>query len=82
MAEGLLSGQRLAMEAGLIETDANKQNAAAKDDRDAARIDPADTPQAVREYPDTLDKAAFGAASEGPPKVASPSDLASQWTAA
>ena len=45
-------------------------------------IDPEDAPRAVREYLDTLDEAAFGAASEVQPKFTSHSDPASQWTAA
>ncbi len=45
-------------------------------------IDPTDAPRAVREYLDTLDEAAFGAASEVQPKFTSHSDPASQWTAA
>ncbi len=80
--EGLVSGQRMAVDASLIEADANKQNSTPKDDWDAARIDPADAPRAVREYLDTLDEAAFGAASEVRPKFTSHSDPASQWTAA
>ena len=36
----------------------------------------------MREYLDTLDEAAFGAASEVQPKFTSHSDPASQWTAA
>ena len=82
IAEGLVSGQRMAIDASLIEADANKQNSTPKDDWDAARIDPADAPRAVREYLDTLDEAAFGAASEVQPKFTSHSDPASQWTAA
>jgi hypothetical protein len=80
--EGLVSGQRMAVDASLIEADANKQNSTPKDDWDAARIDPADAPRAVREYLETLDEAAFGAASEVQPKFTSHSDPASQWTAA
>ncbi|SDG44388.1 hypothetical protein SAMN04488117_1212 [Celeribacter baekdonensis] len=38
--------------------------------------------RAVREYLDTLDDAAFGAASDVQPKFTSHSDPASQWTAA
>jgi len=36
----------------------------------------------VREYLDTLDNAAFGAATEVPPKFSSHADPASQWTGA
>ena len=80
--EGLGSGQRMAVDAGLIEADANKQNSTPKDEWDAALVDPADAPRAVREYPDTLDEAAFGAATPVKPKFTSHSDPASQWTAA
>lgn len=80
--EGLVSGQRMAVDASLIEADANKQNSTPKDEWDVALVDPADAPRAVREYLDTLDKAAFGAASPVKPKFTSHSDPASQWTAA
>ena len=82
IAEGLVSGQRMAIDASLIEADANKQNSTPQEDWDATHIDPTDAPRAVREYLDTLDKAAFGAASEVQPKFTSHSDPASQWTAA
>ena len=80
--EGLVSGQRMAIDASLIEADANKQNSNPKEEWDAAGIDPANAPRAVREYLDTLDEAALGAASEVQPKFTSHSDPASQWTAA
>ncbi|GAA6202805.1 hypothetical protein NBRC116599_40310 [Aquicoccus sp. SU-CL01552] len=80
--EGLVSGQRMAIDASLIEADANKQNSTPKEDWNAGEINPADAPRAVREYLDTLDEAAFGAASEVQPKFTSHSDPASQWTAA
>ncbi len=57
----------MALDASLIETDANKQNSTSKDDWNAARIDQADAPRAFREYLDTLDEAAIGAASEVQP---------------
>ena len=82
IAEGLVSGQRMAVDARLIEADANKQNSTPKEEWDASQIDPDDAPRAVREYLDTLDEAAFGAASEVQPKFTSHSDPASQWTAA
>jgi transposase len=82
IAEGLVSGQCMAVDASLIEADANKQNSTPKEDWDVSQIDPADAPRAVREYLDTLDEAAFGAASEVQPKFTSHSDAASQWTAA
>src|SRR6056297_1631322 len=64
IADGLVSGQRLAADASLIEADANKQNSTPKGDWDRSAIDPTDAPRAVREYLDMLDDAAFGAASE------------------
>ncbi|RYH02428.1 IS1182 family transposase [Salipiger sp. IMCC34102] len=79
---GLVSGQRMAIDASLIEADANRQNSTPKEDWDASTIDVADASRAVREYLDTLDEAAFGAASEVQPKFTSHSDPASQWTAA
>ncbi len=82
IAEGLVSGQRMAVDASLIEADANRQFSASKEEWDINRIDVAAAPRAVREYLDTLDEAAFGAASEVQPKFTSFSDPASQWTAA
>jgi hypothetical protein len=82
IADGLVSGQRLAADASLIEADANKQNSTPKEDWDRSAIDPNDAPRAVKEYLDVLDDAAFGAASEVEPKFTSHSDPASQWTAA
>ncbi|CUH51169.1 IS1182 family transposase [Shimia marina] len=80
--EGLASGQRMAVDASLIEADANKQNSTPKEEWDASTVDPVDAPRAVREYLETLDEAAFGAASEVQPKFTPHSDPASQWTAA
>jgi transposase len=68
--EGLVSGERMAVDASLIGADANKQNSTPKEEWDWGQIDPADAPRAVREYLDTLDEAAFGAASEVQPKAA------------
>lgn len=82
LAEGLASGQRLAADASIIQADANRQNATPKSDWQADRIDPADAPRAVREYLETLDDAAFGAASPVDPKFTSQSDPAAQWTGA
>lgn len=64
IANGLVSGQRFAADASLIEADANKQNSTPKGDWDHRTIDPNDAPQAVKEYLGVLDDAAFGAASE------------------
>jgi hypothetical protein len=82
IAEGLVSGERKAIDASLIEADANKQYSAAKGEWDPARIDAETAPRAVKDYLKVLDVAAFGAASEVQPKFTSFSDPASQWTAA
>ncbi|MEP3303636.1 MAG: IS1182 family transposase, partial [Roseibium sp.] len=80
--EGLASGQRLAADASLIQADANRQNSTPQADWKPDRIDPSDAPRAVREYLETLDDEAFGAASAVEPKFTSHSDPASQWTGA
>ncbi len=78
ITDGLVSGQRFAADASLIEADANKQNSTPREDWDNGTIDPADAPRAVKEYLDVLDDAAFGAATEVEPKFTSHSDPASQ----
>ena len=81
MAEGLVEGAAFAVDASLIAADANKQRSAAgSDEVDWEAI--ARTRRSVREYLDTLDEAAWGAASETVPKFISRSDPAAQWTGA
>ena len=82
MAEGLVGGQTFATDASIIQADANKQYSAPKAEWETAQIDPTVVPRAVREYLETLDDAAFGAASEVTPKFTSFADPASQWTGA
>ena len=82
IAEGLVGGERFAVDASLIEADANKQRSTAREDWDPAAIDPDTAPRAVREYLAVLDDAAFGAASPVEPKFTSPADPAAQWTGA
>ena len=65
----------------LIAADANKQRSALGSEWKAADLGP-DACRAAREYLDTLDEAAFGAASEVTPKFISRSDPAAQWTGA
>lgn len=79
---GLASGERLAADASIIAADANRQNSTRREDWDPAAITPTDAPRAVREYLQTLDDAAFGAASPVDPKYTSHSDPAAQWTGA
>ena len=73
-----MSGQRLAVDASLIEADANKQYFASKKDWNLARIDAEATPRAVREYLDTFYEAAFGAPTLVEPKFTSYSNPAIQ----
>src|ERR1700722_7050066 len=81
MAEGLVEGTAFAVDASRIAAHANKQRSApGSDDVDWEAI--AGTRRSVREYLDTLDEAAWGAASETVPKFISKSDPAAQWTGA
>lgn len=81
MAEGLVGGESFAVDASLIQADANKQRSLPGDEWNLEDI-PAAAPQAVKEYLSTLDDSAFGAASPVVPKFVSPSDPAAQWTGA
>ena len=77
----LVGGEGFAVDASLIEADANRQRSTpGKGGR--KEIDPAVSRRAVKEYLATLDDAAFGAATEVEPKFVSPSDPAAQWTGA
>ena len=81
IAAGLVGGEGFAVDASLIQADANKHRsipggAWSKD------IDPEQARRAVREYLATLDDPAYGAASSVTPKFISPSDPAAQWTGA
>ncbi|MGA0530810.1 IS1182 family transposase [Hansschlegelia sp. KR7-227] len=81
MAEGLVGGDGFAVDASLIRADANRQRSAdGAEDVDWDVL--AATRRSVREYLDTLDEAAWGAASPTTPKFVSRSDPAAQWTGA
>lgn len=71
-----------AVDASLISADVQKQNSSNPDDWAAREIDPADAPRVVREYLDTLDDEAFGAATTAKPKCTAHADPASLWTVA
>jgi transposase len=81
LKEDLVSGEGFAVDASLIPADANKGRslAAAEWSPDVAR---AAGNRAAREYLETLDDAAFGAASPVQPKFVAKSDPAAQWTRA
>lgn len=79
--EGLVGGEGFAVDASLIQADANKQRSIPGNEWDPADL-PDDALRAVKDYFSTLDDAAFGAASEVVPKFISPSDPAAQWTGA
>jgi len=81
IAAGLVGGEGFAVDASLIQADANKHRSipGAEWNKD---IDPERARRAVKEYLTTLDDPAYGAASDVTPKFVSPSDPAAQWTGA
>jgi hypothetical protein len=81
IAAGLVGGEGFAVDASLIQADANKQRSIAGQDWRRDR-DPKRSSRAVKEYLATLNDTAWGAASDVVPKFVSPSDPAAQWTGA
>src|SRR6266481_4676305 len=81
IAAGMVGGEGFAVDASLIEADANKHRSipGAEWNKD---INPEQARRAVKEYLVTLDDPAYGAASDVTPKFISPSDPAAQWTGA
>src|SRR5215213_2066692 len=79
--EGLVGGECFAVDASLIQADANKQRSLPGSEW-IGEAHTAAAPRAVGEYLATLDEAAWGAATEVQPKFVSPSDPAAQWTGA
>jgi hypothetical protein len=77
----LVGGEGFAVDASLIEADANRQRSIPGVEW-KKQIDPMAASRAVKEYLSTLNDAAFGAATEVQPKFVSPSDPAAQWTGA
>lgn len=78
MAEGLVGGRGFAVDASLITADVQKQNSSNPEEWSMRDTDPATAPRAVREYLDTLDDEAFGAATTIKPKFTAHADPASQ----
>lgn len=81
IAEGLVGGEGFAVDASLIEADANRQRSIPGSDWNRKR-DPETASRSVREYLSTLDDATWGAATDVVPKFVSPSDPAAQWSGA
>jgi transposase len=81
IAADLVGGEGFAVDASLIQADANKQRSTPGSEWQKT-CDPETASRAVKEYLATLDDAAFGAASDVTPKFVSPSDPAAQWTGA
>lgn len=78
MAAGLVGGEGFAVDASLISADANR----AQGGTGAEGLPPEKRSRAIDEYLETLDDAAFGAATNVTPKFLSPSDPAARWTGA
>ena len=78
---GFVGGEGFAVDASLIEADANKCRSTPGAEWDTD-IDPATAKRAVKDYLANLDNEAYGAASDVVPKFVAPSDPAAQWTGA
>jgi transposase len=78
LAEGLVGGNSFGADASLIKADASRY---AKVDRADWSV-PETITRATQEYLDTLDDAAFGAATPVEPKAFSPADPAARYTGA
>jgi len=78
MREGLVGGEGFAVDASLIKADANRQRGVPGEEG----LPSDKTSRAITEYLAVLDDAAFGGATSVTPKLISPSDPASRWTAA
>ena len=76
-----MPGGGFAVDASLISTDANKARSIVAEDRSPEVAREAGN-RAAREYLETLDDAAFRAASPTQPKFVAKSDPAAQWTRA
>jgi transposase len=81
IAAGLVGREGFAVDASLIQADANKHRSIPGTEWNKD-IDPERVRRAVKEYLATLDDPAYGAASDVTPKFVSPSDPAAQWTGA
>jgi transposase len=82
IAAGLVGGEGFAVDASLIEADANRSRSVPGGEWNTKSINPEAASRAAKEYLATLEDAAYGAASSVTPKFVSPSDPAAQWTGA
>lgn len=78
IAEGLVGGEAFGVDASLIKADANREDGIEPKDWSSAEH----ASRATTEYLETLDDAAFGAATPVEPKYISPVDPAARWSAA
>lgn len=78
LKEGLVGGEAFGVDASLIKADANREDGIAPADWSPE----AHASRATTEYLETLDDAAFGAATPVEPKYVSPVEPAARWSAA
>lgn len=78
MTEGLVGGEGFAVDASLIEADANRQRGVTGSEWRT----PEAASRSVREYLAVLDQTVWGRATDVVPKFVSPADPAAQWTGA
>ena len=81
IAENLVGREGFAVDASLIQADANRARSV-KDKDWRKDIDPESASSATREYLEALDDAAYGTAKKVTPKFVSPADPAAHWTGA
>ena len=79
MAAGLVGGEGFAIDASVLEADASRYHGIAPDKIDLRKIE--NPSRAIRDYIAALDEAGELEPGRKPPKVISPSDPASAWTA-
>jgi transposase len=75
---GFVGGEGFAVDGSLIKADASRQ----KGVEGSSGLPPEATSRAIQEYLAVLDDAAFGVATDVPPKFISPADPAARWTGA
>lgn len=79
LGSGLIKGEGFAVDASVIEADASRYHGLAPNEIEWSKVEKPS--RAVREYLEALDETAPAEPGRKPPKVISPSDPASAWTA-